>query len=88
MLALLAFGMSIVIIGGGGDVIREHVRDSYARLVNAVAAVSDADSERIDEFFRYGMSLNVAAAMGVLDLSCGAEWVREGGEPASGTESG
>jgi AcrR family transcriptional regulator len=59
------------------EVIREHVRDAYARLVNAVAGLSDADAERIDEFFRYGMSLNVAAAMGVLDLSCGAEWVRE-----------
>jgi hypothetical protein len=23
------------------------------------------------------MSLNVAAAMGVLDLSCGADWVRQ-----------
>ncbi|HTX46130.1 MAG TPA: TetR/AcrR family transcriptional regulator [Solirubrobacteraceae bacterium] len=59
------------------EVIREHVRDAYARLVNSVAGMSDADAERIDEFFRYGMSLNVAAAMGVLDLSCGAEWVRE-----------
>jgi AcrR family transcriptional regulator len=59
------------------DVIRDHVRDAYARLVNTVAALSDADSERIDEFFRYGMSLNVAAAMGVLDVSCGADWVRE-----------
>ncbi len=65
------------------DVIRDHVRDAYARLVNAVAGLSDADSERIDEFFRYGMSLNVAAAMGVLDLSCGAEWVRDG----AGSES-
>jgi AcrR family transcriptional regulator len=65
------------------EVIREHVRDAYARLVNAVAGLSDADSERIDEFFRYGMSLNVAAAMGVLDLSCGADWVRDSGQPES-----
>ncbi len=65
------------------DVIRDHVRDAYAGLVNAVAGLSDADSERIDEFFRYGMSLNVAAAMGVLDLSCGAEWVRDSAEPES-----
>ena len=38
---------------------------------------SGADSERIDEFFRYGMWLNVAAAMEVEDLSVGCEWMRE-----------
>ena len=54
-------------------VIRERVRACYARLVNHVRSLSDADSERIDEFFRYGMWLNVAAAMGVEDLSC--EWI-------------
>ena len=58
------------------ETIRDHVRDAYARLINAVASMSEADSEQVDDFFRYGMSLNVAAAMGVLDLSCGAEWVR------------
>ena len=36
----------------------------------------DAEPERIDEFFRYGMWLNVAAAMGVEDLSVGCEWVQ------------
>jgi hypothetical protein len=36
---------------------------------------SGADSERIDEFFRYGMWLNVAAAMGVEDLSAGCDWM-------------
>jgi AcrR family transcriptional regulator len=59
------------------ETIRDHVRDAYARLINAVASLSQADSEQVDDFFRYGMSLNVAAAMGVLDLSCGAEWVRQ-----------
>jgi AcrR family transcriptional regulator len=53
--------------------IRERVRACYARLVTHVQSLSDADSERIDEFFRYGMWLNVAAAMGVEDLSC--EWI-------------
>jgi AcrR family transcriptional regulator len=53
--------------------IRERVRACYSRLVAHVHALSDADSERIDEFFRYGMWLNVAAAMGVEDLSC--EWI-------------
>jgi hypothetical protein len=59
------------------ETIRDHVRDAYARLINAVASLSEADPEQVDDFFRYGMSLNVAAAMGVLDLSCGADWVRE-----------
>lgn len=41
-----------------------------------VERLSDAEPERIDEFFRYGMWLNVAAAMGVEDLSAGCEWVQ------------
>jgi AcrR family transcriptional regulator len=59
------------------EVIRDRVRMCYARLVAEVVRVSGgADPERIDEFFRYGMWLNVAAAMGVADLSAGCEWVR------------
>jgi len=58
------------------DVIRERVRTSYARLVNHVERLSGAEPERIDDFFRYGMWLNVAAAMGVEDLSAGCEWVK------------
>ena len=58
------------------DVIREQVRSSYARLVAHVEALSGASPERLDEFFRHGMWLNVAAAMGVEDLSCGAAWMR------------
>ena len=57
-------------------VIRERVRGCYARLVALVERLSDAEPERIDEFFRYGMWLNVAAAMGVEDLSAGCEWVQ------------
>jgi AcrR family transcriptional regulator len=56
--------------------IREPVRAWYARLVIHVERLSGADQERIDDFFRYGMWLNVAAAMGVEDLSVGCEWVR------------
>ena len=63
-------------------VIRKRVRAAYARLVTRVKAVSGATPDRIDEFFRYGMWLNVAAAMGVEDLSVGCEWMREEGEPA------
>jgi AcrR family transcriptional regulator len=58
-------------------VIRERVRANYARLVAQVEQISGADAERIDDFFRYGMWLNVAAAMGVEDLSVGCEWLRE-----------
>ncbi len=56
--------------------IRDRVRACYARLVTRVERLADAEPERIDEFFRYGMWLNVAAAMGVEDLSVGCEWVR------------
>ncbi len=58
------------------DVIRERVRSLYAGLVAHVEELSGADSERIDEFFRYGMWMNVAAAMGVADLSAGCDWMR------------
>ncbi|HTP21167.1 MAG TPA: TetR/AcrR family transcriptional regulator [Solirubrobacteraceae bacterium] len=58
------------------EVIRERVRACYARLVVRVEELCDAEPERIDEFFRYGMWLNVAAAMGVEDLSVGCEWVQ------------
>jgi AcrR family transcriptional regulator len=58
------------------EVIRDRVRVCYARLVTHVERLSGADAERIDEFFRYGGWLNVAAAMGVEDLSVGCEWIR------------
>jgi AcrR family transcriptional regulator len=65
-------------------VIRERVRGRYAQLVAHVERLSGAEPERIDEFFRYGMWLNVAAAMGVEDLSVGCEWLRvEQDEPQS-----
>jgi len=65
------------------ELIRERVRACYARLVRHVELLSGAESERIDEFFRYGMWINVAAAMGVEELSAGCEWVRAGAqEPA------
>jgi AcrR family transcriptional regulator len=59
------------------EVIRDRVRALYANLVAHVRRLSDAEPEQIDEFFRYGMWLNVAAAMGVEDLSVGCEWMAE-----------
>ena len=58
-------------------VIRDHVRGCFAGLIAHVQRLSGAEAERVDDFFRYGMWLNVAAAMGVEDLSAGCEWVRE-----------
>lgn len=58
------------------EVIRDRVRALYAQLVRHVETISGADQERIDDFFRYGMWLNVTAAMGVEDLSVGCEWIR------------
>jgi AcrR family transcriptional regulator len=56
--------------------IRERVRQLYAQLVAHVDQLSDATQEQLDEFFRYGMWLNVAAAMSVEDLSAGCSWIR------------
>jgi AcrR family transcriptional regulator len=56
--------------------IRDRVRASYARLVAHVESLWHAASEEIDDFFRYGMWLNVAAALGVEELSAGCEWMR------------
>jgi AcrR family transcriptional regulator len=58
------------------DVVRERVRYWYAQLVARVRELSGAEPERIDDFFRHGMALNVAAALGVEDLSSSCEWVQ------------
>jgi AcrR family transcriptional regulator len=59
------------------EVVRACVRRRYAELVDLARELSDADSERIDDFFRHGMALNVAAALGVEDLSAGCTWVAD-----------
>jgi AcrR family transcriptional regulator len=66
------------------ELIRERVRAWYAGLVAHVTRLSGAEPERIDEFFRYGMWMNVAAAMGVEDLSAGCEWMRAEEQSESG----
>jgi len=68
----------------GDEVVREAVRSDYAHLIAHVQELTGADTEELDDFMRYGMWLNVAAAMGVPDLSVGCDWVREelAGEPA------
>jgi AcrR family transcriptional regulator len=58
------------------EVVRARVRRRYAELVALVGELSGADPERLDDFFRHGMALNVAAAMGVAELSAGCSWVQ------------
>lgn len=52
------------------------VRRRYAELVALAGELSGADGERLDDFFSHGMALNVAAAMGVAELSAGCSWVQ------------
>lgn len=56
--------------------VRTRVRHHYAVLVGLAQELSGAEDERIDDFFRHGMALNVAAALGVEDLSSGCAWVK------------
>jgi AcrR family transcriptional regulator len=57
------------------DVVCARVRFRYAQLVELAGELSGADPEQIDDFFRHGMALNVAAALGVEDLGAGCDWV-------------
>jgi AcrR family transcriptional regulator len=59
------------------ELVRACVRRRYAELVELARELSHADAERIDDFFRHGMALNVAAALGVEDLSVGCAWVAD-----------
>jgi AcrR family transcriptional regulator len=59
------------------DVVRACVRRRYAELVDLAQQLSEAEPERIDDFFRHGMAFNVAAALGVEDLSVACSWVAE-----------
>jgi AcrR family transcriptional regulator len=57
------------------EVVRARVRRRYAELVELARELSGADSEQLDDFFRHGMALNVAAALGVDELSSTSAWV-------------
>ena len=57
------------------EIVRARVRRRYAQLVELVRELSAAEPERIDDFIRHGMALNVAAALGVDDLSSSCAWV-------------
>jgi len=59
------------------ELVRSRVRHRYAELVELARSLSGAEPERLDDFFRHGMALNVAAALGVEDLSSDCDWVRD-----------
>ncbi|HEX3693676.1 MAG TPA: TetR/AcrR family transcriptional regulator [Solirubrobacteraceae bacterium] len=59
------------------EAVRARVRRGFAELVALVGELSGVQGERLDDFFRHGMALNVAAAMGVADLSADCPWVCE-----------
>jgi AcrR family transcriptional regulator len=58
------------------ELVRARVRHRYAELVELARELTQADAERIDDFFRHGMALNVAAALGVEELSSDCAWVQ------------
>lgn len=59
------------------ELVRARVRRGFATLVALARELSGAEDERLDQFFSRGMSLNVAAAMGVADLAADSSWVCE-----------
>ena len=58
------------------EVVRARVRHRYAELVELARTLSGAEPEQLDDFFRHGMALNVAAALGVEELSASCAWVQ------------
>jgi AcrR family transcriptional regulator len=58
------------------EIVRARVRLRYAELVELVRELSGADAEQLDDFFRHGSALNIAAALGVDDLSATSSWVK------------
>jgi hypothetical protein len=51
------------------------VRHHFAHLVELARELSGAGDEQLDDFFRHGMALHVAAALGVEDLSTRSIWI-------------
>ncbi|HTR89366.1 MAG TPA: helix-turn-helix domain-containing protein [Solirubrobacteraceae bacterium] len=57
------------------ELVRARVRRRYAELAALAKELSGAEDERLDDFFRHGMALNVAAALGVQELSVSCPWM-------------
>ena len=70
------------------ELVRARVRNRFAQLVELARELSGAEPERLDDFFRHGMALNVAAALGVEELSVACPWIederRAGPPPTAG----
>jgi AcrR family transcriptional regulator len=58
------------------EVVRTRVRRRFAELSALAQELSGADAESLDDFIRHGMALNVAAALGVAELSITCPWVQ------------
>lgn len=58
------------------EVVRARVRRRFAELAALAQELSGAEPEQLDDFLRHGMALQVAAALGVEELSVGCPWVR------------
>ena len=58
------------------EVVRARARHCHAQVVTLAQELSGAPSERIDDFIRHGMALNVAAALDVEALSVDCPWVK------------
>jgi AcrR family transcriptional regulator len=70
------------------ELVRERVRRCYADVLELARSLSGAEPERLDDFIRHGMTLNVAAALGVEDLSIGCSWVQDVLRAADAAEAG
>jgi AcrR family transcriptional regulator len=58
-------------------VIRDHIRMAFTQLLARVQRATGAPAEQIDEFIRYGMWINVAAALDVSTLSKDCDSITE-----------
>jgi len=58
------------------ELVCARVRRRYAELIELARELSGAETERLNEFFWRGMALNVAAALGVEDLSIDCPWIQ------------
>ncbi|MFZ0388726.1 MAG: TetR/AcrR family transcriptional regulator [Solirubrobacteraceae bacterium] len=67
----------------GDDQVRPRVRACYEQLQGQIQELSGADDETVEEFFRYGMWINVNAALGVADPCQQMHWRSD--DPLAGT---
>jgi hypothetical protein len=58
------------------ELVCARVRRLFAALIELGQELTGADSERLNQFFWHGMALNVAAALGVEDLSIDCPWIQ------------